>query len=295
LDHLSPEDIMPLLLELTNHGTRGLWTTLDVLTMYLHGDRRPSDSIVALVKSVLVAAPLFDEVLRGSSDGHRLQEAVRLLDRHGALDRKFARAVLPQLFGICGRSEPSVFHELDAPAREALRILMRSHPKEVWAAVSKLLLRRDWRFRDRLGDLLGFDREDHLGPGILFDLPPELYVEWARGNPDKRAATVVEWLPLVQATEPEGTAALSWHPALESFVAAFAEATSVLGAVARRLRRQSGSGSEVPHLERVLPLLDTWSKHSRPGVRSWAANQKAALRTAIEDERRHDEEHDVRL
>jgi hypothetical protein len=34
LDHLSPEQIMPLLDELGEHGARGHWVVLDIISMY---------------------------------------------------------------------------------------------------------------------------------------------------------------------------------------------------------------------------------------------------------------------
>jgi hypothetical protein len=46
LDHLQDIEIMPLLDELERHGAEGLWTILDIISMYVHGGKTPSKLIV---------------------------------------------------------------------------------------------------------------------------------------------------------------------------------------------------------------------------------------------------------
>src|SRR5262245_31328982 len=79
MDHLSAEEIVPLLDVLMAHGAEGLWTALDIVTMVLYGDKRSPQPFFATIRSILVAPTLFDKVVRGTSDGFHLQEMIALL------------------------------------------------------------------------------------------------------------------------------------------------------------------------------------------------------------------------
>ena len=291
MDHLSAAEIMPLLDELTERGAEGLWTALDIISMLLYGGKEPPPSIIAAIKNILVAPALFDGVVRGAMDGHYLEEMVKFLLRHDAIDTRFARALVKQLLGICDQRESDVFYAFDGPIRRSLSELLRTHQKEVWAGVTRLLLTTDWLVRHRVDDLLESDREDNLGPGLLFSLPADLYLNWARKDPARRAGIVVRWLPIAIKAE-DGS--LSWHPALVDFVSEFGAEPNVLSGISRRLQPSSWWGSLTPFLEPLLPLLGSWSGHQIPEVRRWVRKQIENIRAEIRRADQDDEESIVR-
>ena len=49
---------MPLLSELARHGAAGLWTILDMVSMYLHDGRTPEPALIRKIKDVLLAPEL---------------------------------------------------------------------------------------------------------------------------------------------------------------------------------------------------------------------------------------------
>ena len=291
MDHFSAADIAPLLEELTKHGAEGLWTALDIISMVLYGGRAPAPTFVAALKQILLAPALFDRVLRGTMDGHHLHEMVKLLLEHGAIDRKFARALVKQLLGICDRREPGVFHALDEPVRQSLRELLAPYPKEVWGGVTRLLLTNDWQVRHRLDSLLQSRRDNNLGAGVLFSLPAKLYLDWARKDSARRAEVVVNWIPIAEKNE-DGS--LSWHPALVDFVSEFGALAGVSSTIRRRLYPTSWWGSLAPFLEPLLPLLVSWSNHKIPEVRQWAQKQIDSVRADIRRAEQEDAESIVR-
>jgi hypothetical protein len=118
--------------------------------------------------------------------------------------------------------------------------------------------------RYRLEQLFECDRDDHLGPGPLYSLPASLYLNWVRKDRKGRAATVMDWLPVV---ERGGEGPLCWHPALEAFVAEFGGEDEVLPALSSRLRPRSWWGSLAPHLEPLLPLVESWLQHPNAELR----------------------------
>jgi hypothetical protein len=287
IDHLAPEDFMPLLDELMHHGTSGLWTILEILTMYLHGGRTPDQSIIRKFKEVLLAPALLKGINRRTMDGHYLQETVTRLAKQGAINRPFAHALAKQLLSICYNRDHDVFFELDDYIRKCLQALLKTNPQEVWAQLSPLLLSKDWLVRDRVRNLIEFEHDNNLGPGLLFGLPENLYLDWTRRNPDKRATIVMEWLPIaVKAND----GALSWHPTLEAFVREFGAKKGVLAGIGIRLHPRSWWGSVAPLLEPLIPLLESWDTHPLPEVRGWAEQRIGQLKKQIEEERRRDDD-----
>ena len=178
MDHLAIEHMVPLLEELALHGADGLWAVLDIISMILHGGKEPSKPLIAVPRNVLVDPALFENV-PGAMGGHHLEVLVKLLSRNDLFDRGFARALVKQLLSICARSRADIFHELAGPVSAALRALMDSHPQEVWAGVARLLRGNDWRVRHGLETLIALRHADHLGPGLLYGLPANLYQKWA--------------------------------------------------------------------------------------------------------------------
>jgi hypothetical protein len=291
-EHLSDGAMLLLLNELAAHGPEGLWAALDILSMTIYGGKDIGARMVAFMKKALVTPTLFEKLNRGNMDGHHLEVLVKYLHRKKLLDKTFARKLIKQLLSICLPSRSKVFHELDGPAQKCLTILMESYPREVWSAVSPMLLQQSGIVRHRLRSLMEMDRRDHLKGGLLAALPPDLYLDWARKDPTKRASLVVEWLPVALQRE-DGS--LYWHPALEAFINEFGLQPYVLGAVMRRLHPRTSWGSLVPYLENQITLLSSWQNHAIPEIRAWADRQIYLLREEIRTEEKRDAETEVRL
>jgi hypothetical protein len=139
--------------------------------------------------------------------------------------------------------------------------------------------------------LLGTSYNDHLGHGILLDLPKKLYLDWVRKAPEARAKMIVAWLPIADRNQ-DGS--LAWHPTIREFVEEFGSASGVLNVISARLHPNSWSGSLVTYVEPLTPLMEEWLAHSGAEIRAWAGRQLAWIRRAIEEETRRDEELDVR-
>ncbi|MCP4309402.1 MAG: hypothetical protein GY788_31925 [bacterium] len=290
LSRVDVKVLLPLLRELENHGTDGLWTILDIIDMYLYEEtRKATKELIAAVRRVLVAPELIDAV-RNNMDGYHLENHVKRLVSLGAINAPYARRLTKQLLGICRQGADGVFYRLDDPVRKVLSLLMPLHPQPIWDEIAKKLTSKSWHARFYVESLLkahnGFD-EDHLGRGLGIDIPPSQFLAWVRAKPKKRAVTAVGWLPIA---ERDTNGVLSWHPELEAFVAEFGNTPGVLEALASRLEPKSWSGGLAPYLEPIVPLVQTWSAHKNPAVRDWASKQIKWLTDSIRAERKRTEE-----
>ena len=290
MDHLSAEAMLPLLDELIAHGAEGLWTALDIITMVLHGNQRSPQPFFATIRSVLLDRALFDRTVRGSRDGYRLEEITKLLVKHDAIDEKFARALAKQLFSVCERRNSEISLALSDPVRVALQSLIETHPKAIWTEASRLFLKNDPIVQIHFKYLIEAPPENHLCSGLFYNLPAELYLDWVRKDPSRRASIVLEWMPITIETD-DG---LSWHPELEAFIQEFGTADHVLEELSDRFFPRSSSGSLVPYIEPLISLIEMWASHPLPEVRHWASRQTVNIRNWVMQEQQRDEENMVR-
>ena len=291
LDHLASKEIAPLLDELANHGATGLWTALDIIFMYLYPAKMPDLVLEKKLKTILASPRLFDRVNRQTRDGYHLEQAVGLLVKHGMLDASYVRTLAKRMLSLVKIKQSNIFFEFDGPVRKVLNRLIPKFPGEVWAGVAPVLLLKDSLHRHRVQQLFKPERNDHYGPGPLFELPEQMYLNWVREDPTKRAPTIVQWLPIAKTN---ADSSLSWHPAIKSFVVEFGTIPFVLGTIASRMHPSGWSGSIVPYIEPWIPLLRAWLDHSLLEVRNWAQERIDKLQKYIEAEKKSDEEDEVR-
>lgn len=291
LDHLASADFLPLLEELENHGADGLWTILDVVGMYLYGGKQPDKALVTLLKRVLINRVLLERV-RNNVDGYHLEQMVVLLAKLRDIPVTYAKQLTQRLMSICERRADRVFYELDSSVRKALDALMGIHPDQVWAVISSNIISPSWHVRFYARKLLeSRSHDDHLSRGIAFNVPLELILQWVRQEPQHPAALAVDWLP-VAVKDQDGS--LKWSREVEEYIREFGGIPDVLHALSARMHPTSWWGSLAPHLEPLIPLLETWRTHPNPAVRGWASRTIDALRKEIREEAKRSEEDVVR-
>ena len=284
LDHLSADQIMPLLDELGRHGPAGHWVTIHMISMYLYGGKPLPKPLAEKLKTSLLARGLFDNVIE---QGYDLEQMTKLLLQQGELDNRLVRALVKQLLSICRTSDAEVFYKLQGTIQSTIMYLLPSYPNHVWEEASKLLTSGDWHVRFYAEQIFLSPHGNHFGPGLVHGLPVDVYLDWVRKAPTARAAVVIKWLPTV-VTLSDGTG--TWSPELETYINEFGDQPGVLVGLERRLPR-CWSGSAVPHLEPFLPPLEKWAhSHTRPEVRRWAREQIGFINSEIEANRRDDEE-----
>src|SRR6202011_3124739 len=97
LDHLTPQQIMPLLDALGRHAATGHWVVMHIISMYLYGGKQLAKPIADKLKSTILASDLLDNVSSQTREGYDLEQMTKLLLHYGELDRKFVIALLKQL------------------------------------------------------------------------------------------------------------------------------------------------------------------------------------------------------
>ena len=214
---------------------------------------------------------------------------VEQLVKLGAIGANFAEKLARQVMRICRQDASKFFYNLDGPVRNILSRLAALQPDKVWNEITKKLTSRSWDDRFYVEVLLKANRmdESHLGVGLSINVPSQIYINWVRKKPQKRAAMAVAWLPIAE--KDEGVR-LKWHPELEKFMDEFGDQPNVLPALSLRLHPSSWSGGLAPYLEPVLPMVEGWSKHRSSSVRAWASEQLDWLQKEIAQDLKRSEE-----
>ena len=240
----------------------------------------------------MISPQLFDSVNRRTMDGYHLEQTVALFAKHNLLDGPYVRTLTKRMLSLARVKDSGIFFELDDPVRKILTTLIAGFPNEVWAEIAPLLIAKDQLLRHQVQRLIGSGFGDNLAGGPLGGMPEAAFLDWVAKDLDNRSGAILGWLPVAVKGE---QGALSWHPAIESFVSRFGSHASVLQALARRMHPTSRSGSLVPYLEPWIPLLRTWQRHHPLAeVRSWAQAQIDGLQQRIAAEKKRDEEDVVR-
>ena len=292
LNHLTVNDVTPLLDALEESGAIGCWVALDLVSMWLHGGQALEGELILRLKRILTQSTLFEAVNSSTTDGYHFERSVEMLATIGAVDDRFAAALTRQVLGLCDAADSRVFFDMDTPAQKSLRTVALLRPETVWSVIDEAYATDDRLFSIRFEMLFKPDHQNQLAGGTLFGIPEAIYLNWVRNDPNARARFVVTWLPVV--TDPKERP-LQWHPAVETFISEFASADDVLSQLARRLTPTSWWGSLAPHLEIVLPLLEAWVRHPNCIVRKWASRQLASFRQGIAQAIKESEEDTVRF
>jgi hypothetical protein len=285
--------VLAILNELELHGNDGLWSILDIVGMYLHdGSKTATKELIALVKRTIVNPKLLDAT-RNNMDGHHLEQLVERLAKLGLLSEAYSKKLAKQVLRICRQGNDRMFYDLDNPVRKILGQLIALHSKVTWVEITKKISSQSWHERFYVENLLEARHQDnHLGRGLAFSVPSNIYLDWIRESPKTRAAKAVAWVSIAEKLD---SGQLKWHVELEALVTEFGQQSDVLLAISRRLRPTSTWGGLAPYLEPIIPLVETWVTHPHAQVSNWATSQLDLLRKEIAEATKRSEEEVVRF
>jgi hypothetical protein len=289
LDKLSAEELAPLLAALCEKGSEGMWTALEVITMYQHGRGTLDSGIEAFIKRITVAPEILSQGRDSGRDGHVLEENVERLAKHAKLDDEYGVALSEQIVRIIKIDDYGLRHNLEDAFRKVIAILVKEKPSIVWNSLSRFFEAANPSQRDALENLVGPDRlgsdgTGHTKAGILFGIPENLMLDWAKAAPQDRVSFLCTFFPVF--SDPEQPK--DWAPAMQRLALEFGSVKEFRDALSSRLEINSWSGSIVPHLRAYFVPLESWEAHPIPQVAEWAREMRRRLDRRIEAERQRD-------
>jgi hypothetical protein len=293
LDDLGAQDILPLLEELgSHHGPEGIWTALEIISMYQYGRELLDSQIEDFIKRRVTSPILLGSARRTGRDGYLFESLVELVQKRGGLDDEFATALGEQIARVCQAKDYEVLRALDDAIRKTIKLLVTVKPLLIWQSISRFFELATSLERHSLESLVGpagdgSDGENHNREGVLFGVPEEYLTEWTKTDPVRRIEFLCVFYPLLA---PDEAGVQTWHQAMERLATEFGRIPEFHQAIARRFRPSSWWGSIVPHLQVYLRPLEKWFTHSVPELSRWAREAHRDLEKQIALEKKREEE-----
>lgn len=293
LDHFTPTQLRPLIDELeSNHGGIGVWTALEIVSMYQHGRGTLDPGLEAIAKQLLVTPRLFEKTERRDRDGYLVESLVELIANKGTLDDEFVGLMGGQIIRLCQTQNYDLFHALDGPARKLIAIFVSNASTAIWRSLARFFEIATPLEKHQLKELIGpgHGGESYQGKGVLYGLPEDQMFAWADVDPVNRAPFLVMFYPLLEEVKPDPPI---WHEAMERLANRYGAQPSFRQQLTMRLRPSSWWGSLVPFLAALMIPLEKWFTHPVPGLAHWARTKYLQLQRQIEAEQRRDDENDL--
>jgi len=288
LEHLSAEDILPLIDELSiNHGSEGMWTALKIISMYQHSQKDLDEQLANRIKKLITSQELLEKTRTNTENGYLFEQLIRFVHNHYGIDDEFAIELSNQMVRLCQVKDYQVFLALDTYCQNIIRLLVQEKQNLLWNSLSRFFEIATPSEVNYLKKLVGVPppRLDGKFPnqeGILFGIFETECREWAKVNPEIRSPFLCSFYPVLEIDE---TGNHRWHPTLERLTYEFGAVQEFRQALGNRIYPSRRSGSIIPYLEIYLEPLQTWFKHPVPEMAYWARDVYRSLEIQIDRER----------
>lgn len=274
-------DLIKALVDRVDDG--GAWAALEILSMVTHEHKVLSPEISDLVKLAILSPAITNEIDGYSGNADYVHDRmIRLLAGSGVMDGNFARSFALQIEKAC----QSVGGRHGRPSdtlRNALAIVVKHAPEEVWAILAGFYEISSRVERDRLNAIIAPTKPfasnvSRVGPGALFAAPTAPMLDWVQRDPEGRIPFLVSFFPILEQREDEWT----WHPALQQLADRYGGSKRFRAALRSRIFPNSWSGSLNPHLTGFRSPLAAWI--SNPELGDWASSTLEAIEQSLKNE-----------
>jgi hypothetical protein len=173
----------------------------------------------------------------------------------------------------------------DDCAQKILRRIISGSPRLVWEKYHEARASAGGQSVYRLSRLLGADLGEPSNPGLLNDVPAEIYVPWMLQDREERMHFIIDWLQLFVGGDNDR----QWNADFVSFVDAHVDRPERLNALRSRLITGSWWGPFSHKLEaerdQLLQLRETSSNFK---VHRWIEQTVSQIEQQIVEERRQE-------
>lgn len=281
------QDLVELLVStLLNKQESGAWAAVDFLSRVLYRSDPKEGRLLKTLKESVTNRALFEKLQYSNMDWHHWCGLVEKLLNGGHVDDAFSSELVDFIISVTSVEDYSVQLAFDDYAQKILRTIISGSPSLVWEKYHDARAAADKRAAYRLPSLFGANVGNPSNPGVLNDVPAEIYVPWMLENKEERMPFILNWIQLFD--EAEDTR--NWNPEFVSFIDAYVDNPKRLDILSSRLMNGSWWGSFANKLEAEHDQLLQLKKISRNiTVHLWVDRAVSLMEQQIVNERRLDE------
>ena len=283
LDHLDPEIVIKFVERLRNHSIKAAWVSLDILSMFCHGDKNKRDSCLNEFKAILIDLPLDRENKKQSLEVHHWKEAAEILLKED--DPDFAIKLTKRILLSC--NERMDYSDMYHYIKPVLRSIFSRFGDETWPLVAEAIRNADPLQEYRLTQLLA--SEDNFNKtelSVLSDLSNDVIKKWCQAEPDKAPEFIAHATETFFKTDGGYTVSDRAKFLLDNY----GDNKKVLSALTTNMSSFGWTGSVVPIYRKEVKALEPFLQHKFSTVQEWAEKRINYLNKSIERESIRDEE-----
>jgi hypothetical protein len=276
--------VAPLFDVLFEAGGDAYSIALDLLGMYVHGDRQRLDQLRPQLRLAAAKAGQRPKHPRVRMDQHHFKEVMDWILQKGRADpdaSAIALIMAKQIVAV--EDKPN-----DDFIKPLLPQLLRDFPEIVWPILGQAIVgdrKEAWRMELSLGDSFAF----HVKKPAILDLPEEVLFAWCHAHPESAPAFAAGLLPVLTSRDPDD-ANRTLHPKVKRLLDDFGDRADVLRALTRNMYTFGWSGSRATYFALYDAPLRSLETHPRGAVRRWAKKTRTQLQTEIDDVRTEEDE-----
>jgi len=279
IDHTLIDELVDTLL---TKREKGAWAAIDFLSHVLFRST-PTEGwlLESLVRSVTNLA-LFDKPRYSNMDWYHWCKLVEKLFDSERIDEGFNVQLMDFIISITTVDDYSIQLSFDDYAQKILRRLISGSPRLVWEKYHEARAAAAGRAGNRIESLFGAKIGNPSSPGVLNDIPQDIYIPWMLEDKEGHMPFILDWVQLFTGAKGER----SWTPDFVSFVDAHVDRPERLNVLRSRLTTGTWVGSFANKLEGELNLvLELRELSKNQHVQRWIDQTVSGMEQQIIDER----------
>ncbi|MCP4935770.1 MAG: hypothetical protein GY927_16575 [bacterium] len=288
LDSLTTKVVNDFAVALSSHSDMAGWVSLDLLSMFCHGDGEKFEASIVAFKKILVSLSMENDSHQpGHMDAHHWKTAAtKILSKEGMSE--FAVELVEKL--VSSRIEQIDYSDIHHAIQPVMRIILEHYGRETWPTIGKAIVNASPLDKYRFTQFFGSD--DHSDRGkhssVLTELSDEILMKWCAEVPEIGPHFVATATEAFMTTDGDD---FRLSPRAQILIDEYGDSDEVLGALSANMGSFGWTGSVVPHYENEVAAFEPLLEHAKPNVRNWADRRIQYLRRRIEHEKIRDAEH----
>ena len=288
-----PEVAVPLFDAMLEHSGEGFAGALDLLGLYVHGDRDKLEAFRPQIRKIAENAlrwPWTSQT-HGNLATHQFERIITWMLERGPDDHDASATAFTLATAVADIADYDSTHVLEP----VLPTLLANFPGIAWPLIGSAIVSAEPVKAFLIESLLsGGIRWGHreYSPPIL-SLPEDTLFAWCHAYPERAPAFAAKIVPFLAAKDGDGTD-LVVHPGVIRLVVEFGDREDMTQALSANMNTGGWTGPEEgfwsTYRKPVTQLLD----HPDARVRRWAKKTLRGLKETIEDARVRDAEEEAR-
>lgn len=280
------ENLIGRLVEvLLTKQTNGAWATVYFLDQISRLAGLGKGILTPKIKQAVTNPALFGKQGYSNMDWYHWRSLIETLFADRCVDDCFITKLIDFIISVTYVEEFRVQLAFESDAKKTLRSLIHISPWLVWEKYHTARASTREQCASRLSILFGPYLIESLNPGVLNEVPAEIYIPWMLQNKDERMSFILEWIKLFDGTVNDR----QWNAGFVSFVDAHVDHPNRLDALLSRFANDSWQGPYSSKLDadrvQLLRLKEASSNHN---VHRWIGQTVAEIEIQTSEARRRE-------